>query len=149
MFRLDDELTRAGWPHDHRAREGAHALTDGDIDVALSFLARVPREGLPLRPPLGGHEPRSHDSVAEAPEAAMPEALDAGEPSDSAGIGPPESLDARAAPNEPPDAPELDAPAQEVPPATLDATPVATTDGATDRVDAGEAVADAPPAASP
>jgi dienelactone hydrolase len=78
MCRLDDDLTREQWPHDHRARDGAHGLTDGDIDVALAFFTRVSREGLPLSPPLPGHAPRWRErdaSVGEAPAVAVAEPM--------------------------------------------------------------------------
>jgi dienelactone hydrolase len=76
MVRLDDELTREGWPHDHRARDGAHGLTDSDIDVALAFATRAPREGLPLHPPLAGHAPRWRER--EASDEGEVESTDAG-----------------------------------------------------------------------
>jgi predicted esterase len=64
MIRLDDELTREGWPHEHRACDGTHGLTDDDIDVALTFLARASHEVLPLHPPLAGHDPRWREREA-------------------------------------------------------------------------------------
>jgi predicted esterase len=73
MVRLDDELTREGWAHDHRARDGSHGLTDGDIDIALSFATRVAREGLPLRPPLAGHAPRWREREAGGVAGATPD----------------------------------------------------------------------------
>lgn len=68
MLRLDDELTGVRWPHESYAREGGHALTDDDIDAALTFFTRARVEGLPLRPPLGTHRPkgRDRDAVAKA-----------------------------------------------------------------------------------
>jgi predicted esterase len=114
MVRLDDELTREGWPHDHRAREGAHGLTDGDIDVALSFATRTPREGLPLRPALAGHAPRWREREAAAEEAAgaVDDAGEPGEPTEQQGgrggdedSAPPgtNELDAAPAGSPPPD----------------------------------------------
>ncbi|HEY8091133.1 MAG TPA: hypothetical protein VIF09_24890, partial [Polyangiaceae bacterium] len=50
MIRLDGERTREGWPHDSYARAGAHGLTDGDIEAALSFFERA-HEAVPLEPP--------------------------------------------------------------------------------------------------
>lgn len=103
MVRLDDELTREGWPHDHRARDGTHGLTDGDIDVALAFATRTPREGLPLRPALAGHAPRWREREAAAEEAAGT-VDDAGEPTERQGgrggdedSGPPETNELDAA----------------------------------------------------
>jgi poly(3-hydroxybutyrate) depolymerase len=52
MMQLDDELTRAKWPHALVAREGGHALPDWDIDSALTFFDRARKEKLPLSPPL-------------------------------------------------------------------------------------------------
>jgi predicted esterase len=67
MMRFDDDLRRAGWPHDAYARGGAHGLADADIDTALTFFARS-RESMPLRPPLSLHRAVFHvrDAVAEA-----------------------------------------------------------------------------------
>ena len=62
MLRLDDELTREGWGHEHYAREGGHALTDDEIDAALTFFVRTRTEKLPLRPPLSTHRPRVRDA---------------------------------------------------------------------------------------
>jgi predicted esterase len=59
MLRLDTELTRDGWPHDSYARYGGHALTNEDIDAALSFFSRA-HERLPLQPPLALHRPVAH-----------------------------------------------------------------------------------------
>ena len=60
MIRFDEELTRERWPHDSYARFGGHALTDEDIDAALSFFLRS-NEPLPLQPPLPMHRPARHD----------------------------------------------------------------------------------------
>jgi len=67
MMRFDDDLRRAGWPHDAYARGGAHGLADPDIDAALAFFARS-SESMPLRPPLPLHRPvlHMHDAAAEA-----------------------------------------------------------------------------------
>jgi len=70
MIRLDTELTREGWPHDSYARAGGHALTNEDIDAALSFFSRA-REPLPLQPPLAMHRPVAH--VRDAGEVAAPD----------------------------------------------------------------------------
>jgi hypothetical protein len=86
MCRLDDDLTREQWPHDHRARDGAHGLTDGDIDVALTFFTRIAREGLPLTPALAGHAPRWREREAgteEQPAVAEPMAPDTPETPDA------------------------------------------------------------------
>ncbi len=63
MIRLDDELTRIHWAHDSYARFGGHALTDEDIDAALTFFARA-QEPLPLKPPLPLHRPVAHSRDA-------------------------------------------------------------------------------------
>jgi predicted esterase len=70
MIRLDTELTREGWPHDSYARAGGHALTNEDIDAALSFFSRA-HEPLPLQPPLALHRPVAH--VRDAGEIAAPD----------------------------------------------------------------------------
>jgi dienelactone hydrolase len=59
MVRLDDELTRDGWPHAHYVREGGHALPDSDIDAALTFFDRTRTERLPFHPPLSTRIPRA------------------------------------------------------------------------------------------
>ncbi len=73
MLRLDDELSRVSWPHESYARGGGHALTDDDIEAALTFFKRVQAEGLPLRPPLSTHRPkgRDRDALAEASPAEV------------------------------------------------------------------------------
>jgi len=68
MIRLDGELTREHWPHDGYARAGAHGLTDGDIDAALTFFSRA-HEPMPLEPPLPLHRPfhHAHEVLAQEP----------------------------------------------------------------------------------
>jgi predicted esterase len=63
MLRFDQELSREEWPHDHYARDGGHNLAEEDIDLALAFFARIPKEPLPLVPPLSSHRahPHPHD----------------------------------------------------------------------------------------
>jgi dienelactone hydrolase len=58
MARLDDELTRDGWPHENYSRDGTHELTDAEIEAALAFFVRLRDEKLPLDPPLSSHRPR-------------------------------------------------------------------------------------------
>jgi predicted esterase len=70
MIRLDAELTRDGWAHDSYARSGGHALTNEDIDAALTFFSRA-HEPLPLQPPLALHRPTAH--VRDAGEIAAPD----------------------------------------------------------------------------
>lgn len=41
MQTLDDELWEQAWPHEIVSRDGGHQLTDGDIEAALAFFARV------------------------------------------------------------------------------------------------------------
>ncbi len=81
MIRFDAELTRIGWAHDSYARSGGHALTDEDIDAALTFFSRA-REPLPLQPPLSLHRPVAHvrDTGAEQPPDAPNDDVDAGPP---------------------------------------------------------------------
>jgi predicted esterase len=76
MIRLDEELVRERWAHDSYARSGGHALTDEDIDAAITFFSRA-GEPLPLDPPLPLHRPVHHEHetgagavVASAPEDA-------------------------------------------------------------------------------
>ncbi len=59
MIRYDRELAREGWSHDSYARSGGHALSDEDIDTALTFFSRA-GEPLPLVPPLPLHRPVFH-----------------------------------------------------------------------------------------
>jgi dienelactone hydrolase len=66
MVRLDDELTREDWPHEHYVREGGHALPDSDIDVALTFFERTRTESLPLRPSLTTRVPRARFAHRDA-----------------------------------------------------------------------------------
>jgi predicted esterase len=76
MIRFDEELTGERWSHDSYARFGGHALTDEDIDAALTFLARHD-EHMPLDPPLPLHRPVHHDhNLGDAGDAG-----DAGEAS--------------------------------------------------------------------
>jgi len=101
MIRLDGELTREHWPHDSYARAGAHGLTDGDIDAALTFFSRA-HEPLPLQPPLSLHRPTHHphdagNVDAEAPAQAI-ENPDSGAPTEQPAQ--PEQ-DASAPPEEP------------------------------------------------
>jgi dienelactone hydrolase len=63
MRQLDAELARERWAHELVAREGAHALLDWDVDIALTFFARVQKERLPLVPPL--QPPRPRPALAE------------------------------------------------------------------------------------
>jgi len=70
MVRLDDELTRERWPHEHSARSGGHALTDWDIDAALGFFTQVREHPGDLREPAAGHRPRARDRGAEGAEEA-------------------------------------------------------------------------------
>jgi predicted esterase len=58
MRQLDAELGRERWAHELVAREGGHALPEWDVDVALTFFARVRKERLPLAPPLQPSRPR-------------------------------------------------------------------------------------------
>jgi len=58
MMRFDDELTREGWLHENYSRAGTHALTDDEIEAALTFFVRLREERLPLAPPLSSHRPR-------------------------------------------------------------------------------------------
>jgi poly(3-hydroxybutyrate) depolymerase len=60
MIYLDALLAREGWPHDTYARAGGHALTEADVDAALTFFTRVATEAVPLRPPLTEHRPVLH-----------------------------------------------------------------------------------------
>lgn len=58
MMLLDDELTRARWPHAIVTRDGGHALVDADVNAALLFFTRAPREPFPLSPPLSTRAPQ-------------------------------------------------------------------------------------------
>jgi dienelactone hydrolase len=67
MVRLDDELTRERWPHEHYVREGGgHMLADSDIDAALTFFERTRSESLPLRPSLSTRVPRARSARRDA-----------------------------------------------------------------------------------
>jgi predicted esterase len=65
MIRFDEELARERWPHDAYARSGGHALTDEDIDAALTFFSRA-GEPLPLQPALPLHRAVRHVREAGA-----------------------------------------------------------------------------------
>ena len=69
MIYLDALLAHEHWPHDTYARSGGHALTDADIDAALTFFARTASEAVPLRPPITEHRPVLHSRDAAAPAA--------------------------------------------------------------------------------
>jgi predicted esterase len=84
MIRFDEELTRERWAHDSYARAGGHALSDQDIDAALSFFARA-GEPLPLLPPLPLHRAVRHVRDAGA-EAGVP--IDQGDDDVQNGRGP-------------------------------------------------------------
>jgi predicted esterase len=83
MIRLEEQLARAQWPHDSYARFGGHALTDEDIDAALTFFARA-KERLPLDPPLPLHRPVRHERDAgvesDSAETVEPDLLTAPAP---------------------------------------------------------------------
>jgi predicted esterase len=49
MLRLESELARERWPKTLASREGPHALTDFDVDMALKFFQRAP---IPTRRPI-------------------------------------------------------------------------------------------------
>jgi dienelactone hydrolase len=76
MLLLETELVREGWPHALIAREGGHALTDFEVDMALTFFTRTRREKLPLTPPLSTRRPQ-RDAALTSPPATP---RDAGEP---------------------------------------------------------------------
>ncbi len=80
MRQLDAELVREKWPHEFVGREGAHALLDWDVDIALTFFARAEKEKLPLAPPLQPPRPRvvKNEAGEDEPASAKPSA---GEPS--------------------------------------------------------------------
>jgi predicted esterase len=79
MIAYDEELTREQWAHESYARAGGHALSDEDIDAALTFFVRA-KEPLPLQPPLPLHRAVRHAreaGPAPAPdESAAPTAED-------------------------------------------------------------------------
>ena len=84
MDHLEATLTRESWPHAMVAREGAHALPDWDVEMALTFFDRTRSEPLPLSPPLSSRArrlqpPPEADAAAELPSASAPSA-----PSDTA-----------------------------------------------------------------
>jgi dienelactone hydrolase len=43
MVKLDEELTREGWPHEVFVSEGGHALPDADINAAMAFFQKTER----------------------------------------------------------------------------------------------------------
>lgn len=88
MIRFDAELTRVGWAHDSYARSGGHALTDEDIDAALTFFSRA-HEPLPLQPPLPLHRPVAHvrDAGGEPPDAPNADAGPPNAPNDDVDEG--------------------------------------------------------------
>ena len=43
MSKLDEGLTREGWPHERFVSQGGHALPDPDIDAALAFFQKGER----------------------------------------------------------------------------------------------------------
>jgi predicted esterase len=77
MIRYEHELARERWPHDSYARSGGHALTDEDIDAALTFFLRA-GERLPLVPPLPLHRAVPHSRDAEVRDERTPDALELG-----------------------------------------------------------------------
>ncbi|MBX3187690.1 MAG: hypothetical protein KF819_11770 [Labilithrix sp.] len=84
MLRLDAELTREGWLHATVEREGGHALTEWDVETALTFFDRTRAESLPLTPPLAT---RSRARTAERrgadpADAGAPEAPSSPPPED-------------------------------------------------------------------
>ena len=68
------ELARDAWPHEVYARAGGHALTDDDIDAALTFFVRIQHEKVPLSPPLSAHRPQPHARDAAPPGAIASDA---------------------------------------------------------------------------
>jgi poly(3-hydroxybutyrate) depolymerase len=65
MQLLDDELSRAAWPHALVARDGGHALPDWDIEAALTFFTRARSEKLPFVPPLATRSRRPRVAMVE------------------------------------------------------------------------------------
>jgi len=82
MMRFDAALAREKWPHEVYARSGGHALTDDDIEAALTFFTRAARETLPLAPPLTTHRPSPTYLDAGAAEASD-DAADPSAPDDA------------------------------------------------------------------
>jgi predicted esterase len=79
MQQLHAELGREKWAHELVSREGGHALPDWDVNMALTFFARVMKEHLPLDPPLQAPRvrPRPADDASaedddESPDPAQP-----------------------------------------------------------------------------
>jgi predicted esterase len=81
ILHLDADLTRETWPHAMVIREGAHALPEWDVEMALTFFDRVHAEPMPLTPPLAPQRPpHPHDAGLGpdperdvAPSAAAPD----------------------------------------------------------------------------
>ena len=83
MDQLEAALTRESWPHVMVAREGGHALPDGDVEMALTFFDRTRTETLPLSPPLSSRARRIHppsDADADAGAGLVPAEEPAHEP---------------------------------------------------------------------
>ena len=76
MRQLDEELTRAKWPHELVSREGGHALPDVDVSFALAFFDRALRERLPLSPPLQAPRARRTADAGDADASATSIAAD-------------------------------------------------------------------------
>jgi predicted esterase len=68
MLALDQALTFDKWPHDAYGRDGAHELTESDIDLALTFFTRSETEKVPLAPPIVAHVPRPVQPDATPPD---------------------------------------------------------------------------------
>jgi dienelactone hydrolase len=66
MVKLDAELSREVWPHAHAARGGGHALTDWDIESALTFFTDIRRDPHDVRGPASGHPPRGREADTSA-----------------------------------------------------------------------------------
>jgi len=78
MIALDALLTREKWPHVITAREGGHTIADWNVDTALSFFVRFPKERWPLVPPFPTRAPKPPEARPEggaetpAPSASAP-----------------------------------------------------------------------------
>ena len=78
LLHLDADLTRETWPHAMVIREGAHALPEWDVEMALTFFDRVHTEPLPLTPPLAPpRPPHPHDAGGVVPDPDRDPAPDA------------------------------------------------------------------------
>lgn len=86
MIRFDEDLARVPWAHDSYARAGGHALTDEDIDAAITFFSRS-RESLPLDPPLAMHRPIRHAREAGGESEQSNDWVDRGDRHDQPTIG--------------------------------------------------------------